>query len=187
LFSRHEGKTHLEEDKMAASMKLTGRYVKIWEQCWDPKACVHIPFNGDKCIGFHACVRIVEDGGTLYLEAEVNGQTFRYALANACIPALSIGIATLEVCVTDLEVSGGSLKSLTLSVKGCVGGDIAGIHIGHCWDLYNQKIVFATISGAQAAALIEADATKAGDWGSTYYSHVTDASGSASKCECLHP
>src|SRR5580698_7991158 len=118
-----------------ATMAVVGRYIKIWEQCRDPKACVHIPFNGDKCLGAHVCVRIVEDSGSFYIEAEIDGHSVRYALADACIPTLSVGIATLEVCVTDLDVSSGTLNSLTLTVKGCVGGDIGGIHIGNCWDL----------------------------------------------------
>jgi hypothetical protein len=171
---------------MAAVMKLTGKYIKIWEQCWDPKACVHIPFDGDKCLGFHACVRIIEDNGTLYLEAELNGQSFRYALADACIPALSIGIASLEVCVTNLDVTGGVLRSLTLTVKGCVGGDIGPIHIGQCWDLFSQKIVFSKLSGAATATLLGVDPSKGGEWESMYYSHVFDVATSSDRaCGCV--
>jgi hypothetical protein len=119
----------------------------IWQQCWDPKACVHNPFGNDWCLGFHACVRVVDDGGTYFLELEVNGNVARVQLANACYPVYSIGIATLEVCVDGLQVVGNQLKSIHLIVKACVGGDVGPVHIGQCWTLYDGVIQFLELRG----------------------------------------
>src|SRR5665213_1223877 len=135
-------------------LALTSRYTKLWEQCWDPKVCAHIPFDGDKCIGAHICVRLVEDNGVLYLEGEINGNTARYALANGCIPAYSVGFAHLDICVTKLDTQGGTLRALTLSVKVCVSVDIGPIHLGQCWDLFNQEIRFHNIAPAEIAGFI---------------------------------
>jgi hypothetical protein len=129
-------------------LKLVNRYVKYWEQCWDPRICADIPFDGTKCIGFHACVRIIEDKGSFYIEAEVNGQAARYEIANACIPTFSVGIGHLDVCLSNVTIVDGQLKSIDLTVKACVGGDIGPIHLGQCWDLFNQHIQFSVITAA---------------------------------------
>jgi hypothetical protein len=178
-----------KEIEMAAKeMQFVGKYTKYWEKCWDPQACVHIPFDGDKCIGAHACVRIIEDGGTFFIEAELNGNTVRYALADACIPALSIGIATLEVCVTNLNVQNNQLKSLRLQVKGCVGADIGPIHIGQCWDLFGQDIVFSHLSGSQLFGLlgVDGEAHSSATVGQTFVSFVQDngVSSGGGRCHC---
>src|ERR1700742_2670304 len=120
----------------AALMKLVAQTIVIWRQCWNPQICINIPFDGQKCIGATVCVSIIEDSGTFYIEdsgtfyieGSIDGATARYALANACIPAYSVGIASLEICVTNLTIANGSLQSLTLSVKACIGGKIGGIN-----------------------------------------------------------
>ncbi|MBF0033202.1 hypothetical protein [Citrobacter freundii] len=134
-------------------MNQVATYTKYWEQCWDPKVCIDIPFDGTQCIGAHICVRIIEDSGTFFIEAEINGSAVRYALADACIPALSVGIVSLEICVTGLNIVDNSLKSLHLEVKGCLGADIGPIHLGKCWTLYGQDIIFNILTEAQVYSM----------------------------------
>ena len=50
-------------EKTKQPLKLVSRYIKYWEQCWDPQVCANIPFVGNKCVGAHICVRIIEDNG----------------------------------------------------------------------------------------------------------------------------
>lgn len=114
----------------------------IWQQCWDQKACIHNPWGADWCLGIHACVRIVDESGTYFLELEVNGGVVHYQLANACFPVFTYGVASLQVCVDNLQVVNNQLKSLHLIVKGCVGGHVGPVDIGHCWDLFNSVITF---------------------------------------------
>ncbi|MGA2691451.1 MAG: hypothetical protein ABSF76_03715 [Opitutaceae bacterium] len=142
-------------EKTKQPLKLVSRYIKYWEQCWDPQVCANIPFVGNKCVGAHICVRIIEDNGTFYLEGEVNGQTARYALADSCIPAFSVGIATLEICVANINIVGGALRGLDLVVKACLGADIGPIHVGQCWDLYDQHIPFTLLSAAELQGVAE--------------------------------
>jgi hypothetical protein len=143
------------------TMKLVSQYTTIWRQCWHPEICINIPFDGRKCLGADVCVAIVEDGGTFYIEGSINGNTARYALTAACIPVYSVGIASLEVCVTNLDVSNGNLNSLTLSVKGCIGGSIAGIHLQQCWDLFNQTIKFHSFTADEIVKIAGLDVDRA--------------------------
>jgi hypothetical protein len=108
----------------------------------------------------------VEDNGTLYIEGEIDGNTARYELANGCIPAYSVGFAHLDICVSNIDVQAGTLRSLTLTVKVCVGADIGPIHLGQCWDLFNQEIHFHNFSAGEVADLVgvESASLRADDW-----------------------
>lgn len=172
----------------AALMNLVSRHTKYWEQCWNPKVCVPIPFDGEQCVGASICVRIVEDGGAFYLEAELNGSAIRYELANACIPAFSIGIATLEACVTNLDIQNGQLKGLHLTVKLCIGADIGPIHVGKCWDLFGQDIVFSHLSAKDVSDILRVKVDhRSAEWaGRTFVvSNVAkDSTSRDSACRC---
>jgi hypothetical protein len=136
------------------TMKLVSQSITIWQQCWTPQVCINVPFDHKKCLSATVCVAITEEGGTFYIQASIDGATAKYALADACIPVYSVGIASLEVCVTNLDISNGNLNALTLSVKACIGGTIAGIHLQQCWDLYNQTIKFHSFSSADVVEIL---------------------------------
>jgi hypothetical protein len=168
------------------ALALTAQYIKLWEQCWDPKVCVHVPFDSDACVGAHVCVRLVEDNGGLFIEGEINGHTARYGLANGCIPAFAVGPATLDVCVTQLDVQGGALRGLTLTVKLCVDANIGPIHLGHCWDLFSQEIKFSHLTAGQLQThlgLASVD-PKAAAWNNKFVSHSVATLGQDALCPC---
>jgi hypothetical protein len=175
---------------MAELMKLVAQSTVIWQQCWSPQVCVKIPFDGTKCVGATICVGIIEDNGTFYLEGSIDGHSARYALTNACIPAFSVGIASLEICVTNLTIANGSLQSLTLAVKACIGTSIGPIHVSKCWDLYNQTITFHTLTAEQAMGMIGVTTglgAEASSWSNRKFVTYETASLSIpaeSKCQC---
>jgi hypothetical protein len=175
----------------AALMKLVAQTIVIWRQCWNPQICINIPFDGRKCIGATICVSIIEDNGTFYIEGSIDGASARYALANACIPVYSVGIASLEICVTNLTIANGDLKSLTLSVKACIGGKIGGINLQQCWDLFNQTINFHSLTADEAMAMIGVTVEpnqKASSWSTqkfmTYSVPTLETPRDESGCQC---
>lgn len=140
-----------------ATMALVSKYTTLWQQCWKPQICAHIPFDGDKCLSANICVAIIEDNGTFYIEGSINGATAKYALADACIPVYNVGVASLKICVTNLNIANGILRSLTLSVEVCIGGSIGPINLSHCWDLFNQTINFHSFTSDEIIEIIGLD------------------------------
>lgn len=83
----------------------------IWQQCWN------INVFGKT---FRLCLRIILDGSTFYLEIEAAGKTVRIALTNTCVTVFTLfGLIDIEVCLSDIQISGGHLKSLCIEVKAC--------------------------------------------------------------------
>ena len=78
----------------------------------------------------------------LLVELELLGATIEYSLINTCYPAYTIGIASLEVCITDIDLSGSTLKGLGVSIKFCIGK----WGISKCWNIYNGKIRFFLVN-----------------------------------------
>ncbi len=173
---------------MATTMKLVGTSITIWQQCWTPQICINIPFDGRKCLSAKICVAIIEENGTFYIQASIDSASAKYALANACIPVYSIGIASLEVCVTNLDISNGNLNSLTLSVKGCIGGTIAGIHLQQCWDLFNQTIKFHSFTSDDVVGIlgltVDGGTLKGPPWSGQKFVSYSTATLETDECEC---
>jgi hypothetical protein len=48
----------------------------IWEACAGKEWCVHIPFDGDKCLSARACIRVLEENAKFFLEIEINSRTY---------------------------------------------------------------------------------------------------------------
>ncbi|MCV6546115.1 MAG: hypothetical protein OIF56_02340 [Cohaesibacter sp.] len=108
----------------------------IWQKCFDKKVCVNLPIVGKKCIGASACIRIIESDKNFFIELQIGSEKIRYKLASTCLPAYTIGIASLTVCANV------GANKVCLSVKFCIGTRIAGIKVGHCWNLYQGCINF---------------------------------------------
>jgi len=139
---------------MAEAVAISSRGV-IWERCWDPGFCVHIPWpwNKDVCVSAHVCVRIAEDQGRYYAEIQLNGVSQQFDLIDTCYPALTIGLASLEVCTQDPQFDQGKLKSVRIVVKACVGIDFGPVHARRCFDLLNEVITFFYLKGSDLQAL----------------------------------
>jgi hypothetical protein len=128
------------------TLKALSAHVVIWESCWEPKVCVHLPWpwNRDECVSARFCVRLLQEDAKVILELEALGGRSQFDLANTCFPALEAGIARLEVCISNLIMVGGFPKSLHLTVKGCIGTKIGPIPVGQCWDLYAGDLSLST-------------------------------------------
>ena len=101
----------------------------IWEQCYDHQWCVHIPLDGNRCFGIHACVRVVEDSGSFFLELQLNGVVKRINLANVCVD-LPVSIFDLKVCIANLFIGGiHTLIQFDISLDGCIKVDVGPIHL----------------------------------------------------------
>lgn len=108
----------------------------IWEECVDKKLCIKLPIIGKKCVRIQACVRVVQESGTIYVEVEAFGKRWRYALTNACHTILEWGIGRLRLCVK--TISGG----VRIVLEGCIAVD----GIKKCWTLIGKEIRFLKMS-----------------------------------------
>ena len=110
----------------------------IWEACAGKKWCVHIPFDGDKCLEARACIRVIEEGGNYFLEVEVAGNRARMALGNSCVEARYYVFAA-KVCVANFAPSAHRLD-FDVVLRLCIDANIGPIHIGECVDIYSQHV-----------------------------------------------
>lgn len=108
----------------------------IWEECIDKKICIKLPIIGKKCVRIQACVRVVQENGTIYIEVEAFGKRWRYALTDACHTLLEWGIGRLRLCVK--TISGG----VRIVLEGCIA--VGGIK--KCWTLVAKEIRFVSMS-----------------------------------------
>ncbi len=114
----------------------------IWEKEWRERVCVKIPFDGTKCLEIVVAVRIIEDNKQYFVELQLFGERRRFGIANVCYPVFTVGIGSLTVCTSNVEIGGGRLAKFTLSVNGCIGAKIGPINVRKCWKLFDQTIVF---------------------------------------------
>lgn len=111
---------------------LAGRKT-IWSQCVDLRKCIKV-FLQEFCIGVKACLSVVLDGGTYYVEVSVNGNSWRWPLTNACYTVYSIGIGNIDICVEPIQ--GG----VRLEAKACISV------VGQCWTIYGVDVHFFTVA-----------------------------------------
>ena len=123
----------------------------IWEACAGKKWCVHIPFDGDKCLEARACIRVIEEGGNFFLEIEIAGNRQRIPLGNSCVEARYYVFAA-KVCVANFSASAHSL-SFDVVLRLCIDANIGPIHIGECVDLYSQHVNIGFFTVDQLAKL----------------------------------
>ena len=136
-------------------IKLAQKSQVIWRQGFKQELCADIPFIGRQCVSASAEVRVLEEGGTYYLEIEVLGYTERYNLADACFPAVSYGLASVKVCVKNPDISGGVLKSFSITAELCIGAKLLGQNLEQCWDVLNTRIVVAKAAHSELYGLFQ--------------------------------
>jgi hypothetical protein len=124
----------------------------IWQQCYDHEWCVNIPFDGRRCFGIHACVRIIEEPPAFFLELELNGQRQRINLANACVN-IPVSIFNLKVCIVNLNISAHSV-SFDISVDGCINVSVGPVGINECVPLARQHVVIGKLAAREAEAFL---------------------------------
>lgn len=125
----------------------------IWEKCFKEEVCVKIPFDGKKCVSASGCVRILLEGGVYKLEVELFGKRKKFDLANQCITAFTVGIASLKVCISKLKIEGGKLKGLRVTARLCIGTKIGPINVEKCWDVIATDINFFHLTEYRTAGV----------------------------------
>ena len=123
----------------------------IWQGCAGHKWCVHIPFDGDKCLEASACVRLLEENATFYLEVEIAGIKQRMNLGNSCIEARWYVFAA-KVCAANVNISAHSI-SFDLVLRLCIDANLGPIHIGECVDILRQHVQIGFFTMAQLGQL----------------------------------
>ena len=112
----------------------------IWQQSYNHKWCVHIPWpvNKDVCLTLDVGIALIEDNGSFVLEVKANGLTKDINLANVCVP-IPVGPFSVQVCIANLALTGGNV-AFDLVVKACVDANIGPIHVNQCVNLVSQHI-----------------------------------------------
>jgi hypothetical protein len=115
----------------------------IWQECIDKELCIKLPFGKKVCERIRACIGIISENGQIYLEVEVFGKRYRYALLNACHTVVEWGVARLRLCI---EKTGSGLR---LVLEGCVGID----GVKKCWPLIAKDIALFRLSDLSKAEM----------------------------------
>jgi hypothetical protein len=92
----------------------------IWEKGFEEELCIGAG-RFKKCVKAGGAVRIVQKDSGYFVELELLGAVIEYSLIDTCYPAYTVGIASLEVCITDIDLSGSTLKGSEISIKFCIG------------------------------------------------------------------
>jgi hypothetical protein len=124
----------------------------LWERCESHEWCVNIPFDGKKCVGARACVRLIEDNARYYLEIEIAGIRQRVDLGDTCVEARWYVFAA-KVCLANVQQTSGSSVSFDVVLRLCVDVKLGPIHIGECLDLFRQHVDIHYLKEADLKAL----------------------------------
>ncbi|REJ58384.1 MAG: hypothetical protein DWQ51_01690 [Microcystis wesenbergii TW10] len=117
----------------------------IWEKCVEKKWEIKIRGRVVASWTLNGCVRLIEDGGTIYVELQIEGERARFALTNTCFP-LRYTIFTLEGCFSNIVFENNRPKSFDVVINACIdvgidlGFPIGRVGIKECVELYRQKI-----------------------------------------------
>lgn len=101
-----------------------------------------------KKLGVRACIAIIEENNTYKLELELFGRSFKYNLANTCYPAINLYAASLQVCVSSVNIVNGKLKSLKIVAKVCVKL----VFKKKCKNLFSHQLSFSSVQASQVLA-----------------------------------
>jgi hypothetical protein len=122
----------------------------IWEKSWEKDVCVTV-LGRDYCETVKVSVEILLRSERLYIRGRLmNGDrtlaSFEHALTETCFEALRYGILSAEICVTDVDMDGDRLESVTLTVKGCAGIETPVGTYERCKTLYEGTVRFLAYS-----------------------------------------
>lgn len=124
----------------------------IWEQCASKEWCLKVPFDGDRCFSVTACVRVLQEGATFFLEIEAGGNRERMRLADACIETRYYVFAA-KACAANVKIQAHTLD-FDIVIKLCIDVDLGPIgHIQECVDVYSQHVVIGFYTDEQLAAV----------------------------------
>jgi hypothetical protein len=123
----------------------------IWQACAGHEWCVHIPFDGDKCLSAQVCVRVLEEGTNFFLEVEILGARERIPLGNACLEARYYVFAA-KACVANLNVQPHRLQ-FDIVLRLCIDASIGPIHVGECVDIYKQHVSIGFLTASELETL----------------------------------
>ena len=114
----------------------------VWEKCVTLRKCIRIgwPINREICIGVRACLRIVLDGGAYYVEADVNGKKFRWAIANKCYTVYSVAVGAIKICIEKIS------NGVRIQAKACIEFG----PISECFNVYGVDVKFPRVGEMKA-------------------------------------
>jgi len=117
----------------------------IWEKCVEKKWAIKIRGKEVASWTFNGCVRLTEDGGTIYVGLQIEGERVRFALTDTCFP-LRYTIFTLEGCFSNIVFENNRPKSFDVVINACIDVSvklpfpIGRVGIKECVELYKQKV-----------------------------------------------
>jgi hypothetical protein len=121
----------------------------IWEKCVEKKWELKIYGTVIASWTLKGCVRLLEEGGTIYVELQIESERARFALTNACFP-FRYTIFTLEGCFSNIVFQGNRPTSFDIVINGCIDVSYRGYGIKECVELYRQKISLFALTDADA-------------------------------------
>jgi hypothetical protein len=177
-------------DQISANLDV-GALRVVWESCFRKEVCVRIPFDGKKCISASGCLRILLENGVYKLEISLFGVRKSFPLVDQCITGFTVGVASVQVCVSGVKLDGGRLRSVRLTARLCIGTKIGPIDIKKCWDVISAEIklfAFENYAAMRAEDKLTAftEAFQIAQLsGSDYiYLDLHEATEASGRCEC---
>jgi hypothetical protein len=113
----------------------------IWEKSFGEELCVG-KGRFRRCVSVGGAIRLVQKDSGYFAELEMLGVSVEYSLINICYPAFNVGIASLDVCITNIDISDSVLKGLDISIKLRIGK----WGIEKDFDIYNGRISFFRVN-----------------------------------------
>ncbi|MCP4366926.1 MAG: hypothetical protein GY797_02250 [Deltaproteobacteria bacterium] len=116
----------------------------IYERCWSKEKCIRV-LGRRACASATACIRIFDEDGVYKIELQIGNNKIKYDLLDTCYPAYEVGIARLNVCIREVRISGGRLRSIMLTAELCIGVRLLGRKVEKCWELIDQTVSFGFV------------------------------------------
>ncbi|MEQ8406581.1 MAG: hypothetical protein RKE49_15930 [Oceanicaulis sp.] len=121
----------------------------IWESCIDERIRIELPWPFDDVEErIRACVRLIREKGTFYVEVDAFGGRWRYSVASQCVTVYEWGVARLRLCIEPVK-QGGSIEGVKVTLQGCLG-ITSPVNISQCWTLLAERIDIALLDESRA-------------------------------------
>lgn len=114
----------------------------VWEKCIDKKVCIKLIFK-KFCLRFKICVRLIQEGDTLYIEISGFGRSWKQKLFSGCKTVFSYKIGKVKVCLQS------ATRKVRIVLKICLGVD----GVNKCWTVLAHDIQWFAVSDLSSTEL----------------------------------